>query len=144
MNVIEKHLSTGEYYAQIQREYLIAEFRRRIYFSPKDKRYYERVMGHKRDKINDISHRNRLDSIFNDDALNERTRRELFDYNGKPLFHMTDEDLRNYYSRGAEFAFAGQVWILEQMDGHGDLLLKHNTRVGETTLVHRDLTHRIL
>ena len=59
-----RNLSVAEYYQTIQREYLISEFRRKIYFSPKDKKYYQRVMTHKAEKINEIAERNHLDSIF--------------------------------------------------------------------------------
>jgi hypothetical protein len=142
MNKIVKNLSTGEYYAQIQREYLIAEFRRKIYYSLKNKKYYERVMKYKQEKINDISQRNNLNSIFNDESLMHEIKKEIFGYHNIPLFRMTDDDMLNYYSKGAEFSFAGKVWKLEQMDMHGDLLLKNSNN--ETTIVHRDCTFRII
>ena len=44
-----RNLSVAEYYAVIQREYLIAEFRKKIYYNPKDKNYYQRVMKHMAD-----------------------------------------------------------------------------------------------
>ena len=30
----DRHLSAAEYFLQVQREYIIAEFRRKIYFTP--------------------------------------------------------------------------------------------------------------
>ena len=36
-----KNLSVAEYFLQIQKEYLIADFRRKIYYSPKDKKYWQ-------------------------------------------------------------------------------------------------------
>ncbi len=141
MNKIVKNLSIGAYYAQIQREYLIAEFRKKIYYSPKNKKYYERIMNFKKEKINDISQRNNLNSIFNSADLMTEVKNELFDHNNKPIFRMTDEDMINYYSKGAEFSFAGKIWILEQMDMHGDLLLKNSNN--DTTIVHRDFAFRI-
>ena len=59
-----RNLSVAEYFLVIQKEYLIAEFRKKIYYNPKDKAYYQRVMTHKAKKINDIAKRNRLDSIL--------------------------------------------------------------------------------
>ena len=60
-----RNLSVAEYFLVIQKEYLIAEFRKKIYYNPKDKAYYQRVMTYKAKKINDIAKRNRLDSILN-------------------------------------------------------------------------------
>ena len=65
MDKKNRNLSVAEYFLIIQKEYLIAEFRKKIYFSKNDKIYYQRVMDGKKNKINDIAKRNRLDSIFN-------------------------------------------------------------------------------
>ena len=43
-----RNLSVAEYFHVIQKEYLIAEFRKKIYYNPKDKNYYQRVMNHKK------------------------------------------------------------------------------------------------
>ena len=114
-----RNLSVAEYYAVIQREYLIAEFRKKIYYNPKDKNYYQRVMKHKADKINDIAKRNHLDSIFNSVAKMEEVRSELFDVLGKPRFDMTQTDIENYYAVGNEFSFRGEAWILDQVNNDG-------------------------
>ena len=111
-----RNLSVAEYYAVIQREYLIAEFRKKIYYNPKDKNYYQRVMKHKADKINDIAKRNHLDSIFNSVTKMEEVRSELFDVLGKPRFDMTQTDVENYYAVGNEFSFRGEAWILDQVN----------------------------
>lgn len=42
-----RNLSVAEYFLQIQKEYLIADFRRKIYYSPKDKAYWTKVCGYK-------------------------------------------------------------------------------------------------
>lgn len=39
METQNRELSVAEYFIQIQKEYLIARFRSKIYFSPKNKRY---------------------------------------------------------------------------------------------------------
>lgn len=118
-----RHLSPAEYYAVIQREYLIAKFKKSIYYSPKDKAYYQRVMDHKFEKINSIAKRNKLDSIFNSDSLLNKINRELFDRNGKPKFELSDNDLHNYYATGNEFSFRGEVWLLDQVNSDGKLTL---------------------
>ena len=78
----QRHLSVAEYFLQIQKEYLIADFRRKIYYSPKDKAYYKKVMGYKKDKINAIAERNHLKSILNDVDKYAELRNLLFDSNG--------------------------------------------------------------
>lgn len=118
-----RNLSAAEYFLTIQREYLIAEFRKKIYYSPKDKAYYKRVMKYKADKINDIANRNRLSSILNDNARMKEVRSELFDLTGKPKFEMTELDLENYYATGNEFSYRGEVWLLDQVNHDGSLTL---------------------
>lgn len=118
-----RNLSVAEYFLVIQKEYLIAEFRKKIYYSPKDKVYYQRVMEHKVEKINDIAKRNRLDSILNSSSKLQELRNELFDKLGKPKFEMNETDVNNYYAIGNEFSFKGGIWILDQVKVDGKLTL---------------------
>jgi hypothetical protein len=112
----QKNLSVVEYYNILQREYLIAEFRSKIYISPNDKRYYKRVMQYKRNKIDDIAKRNNLDSIFTNAILNQECRDSLFEY-GKPLFEMNAKDEECYFSVGNYFSYMGEPWKLEEING---------------------------
>ena len=123
MDKKNRNLSVAEYFLIIQKEYLIAEFRKKIYFSKNDKIYYQRVMDGKKNKINDIAKRNRLDSIFNNSEKMEEMRAELFDKLGKPKFELTEIDIENYYAIGNEFSFRGGVWILDQIKEGGTLTL---------------------
>ena len=123
MDKKNRNLSVAEYFLIIQKEYLIAEFRKKIYFSKNDKIYYQRVMEGKRNKINDIAKRNRLDSIFNNSEKMEEMRAELFDKLGKPKFEMSPTDIENYYASGNEFSFRGDIWILDQIKEDGTLTL---------------------
>jgi len=123
MDKKNRNLSVAEYFLIIQKEYLIAEFRKKIYFSKNDKIYYQRVMDGKRNKINDIAKRNRLDSIFNNSEKMEDMRAELFDKLGKPKFEMSPTDIENYYASGNEFSFRGDIWILDQIKEDGTLTL---------------------
>jgi hypothetical protein len=59
-----RDLSYYEYYTQLQLEYMVAELRKKIYPTQKDKAYYQKVMDGKRKIIEDISLRNSLKSIF--------------------------------------------------------------------------------
>ena len=123
MDKKNRNLSVAKYFLIIQKEYLIAEFRKKIYFSKNDKIYYQRVMDGKRNKINDIAKRNRLDSIFNNSEKMEEMRAELFDKLGKPKFEMSPTDIENYYASGNEFSFRGDIWILDQIKEDGTLTL---------------------
>ena len=123
MDKKNRNLSVAEYFLIIQKEYLIAEFRKKIYFSKNDKIYYQRVMDGKKNKINDIAKRNRLDSIFNNSEKMEEMRAELFDKLGKPKFEMSPTDIENYYAPGNEFSFRGDIWILDQIKEDGTLTL---------------------
>jgi hypothetical protein len=123
MDKKNRNLSVAEYFLIIQKEYLIAEFRKKIYFSKNDKIYYQRVMDGKKNKINDIAKRNRLDSIFNNSEKMEEMRAELFDKLGKPKFEMSPTDIENYYASGNEFSFRGDIWILDQIKEDGTLTL---------------------
>lgn len=118
-----RNLSVAEYFDVIQKEYLIAEFRKKIYYSPKDKRYYQRVMNHKKKKIQDIASRNNLASIFNSDQKMTEIHDEIFDRLGKPKFDMSSVDIENYYSVGNEFSFHGEAWILDQLNSDGSLTI---------------------
>lgn len=121
-----RSLSVAEYFHVIQREYLIAEFRRKIYFSPKDKRYFSRVMEFKREKICDIANRNKLTSIFTSPEKMRDVRAELFDPLNRPMFAMSPKDWMNYYSVNSDFSYRGEVWKLDAVKG--DFITLYNER----------------
>lgn len=118
-----RNLSIAEYFLQLQREYLIADFRRKIYFNPKDKSYYQKVMGYKKEKIESIAKRNRLKNIFDDESTLEEVKKELFTADGKPKFDMNESDVENYYATGNEFSYKGKIWTLDYIQDDGTLIL---------------------
>lgn len=120
-----RNLSIAEYFDVLQREYMIADFRRKIYYNPKDKAYYRRVMEYKKVRIDDIASRNRLESIFTSESKKHAIQAELFDRLGRPLFEMNKVDLQNYYAIGNEFSYRGDVWILDSVNHDGTLTLYH-------------------
>lgn len=138
-----RNLSVAEYYSVIQQEYLIAEFRKKIYYNPKDKNYYQRMMSHKEDKIRDISGRNRLDSIFTNPDLMMEIRGNLFDRWGRPKFNMTPTDVQNYYSPGNEFSYKGEIWTLDQVNDDNTLTI-YSTKYQRYERVKKDEICRIL
>jgi hypothetical protein len=111
---MNKNLSVSEYFLIIQKEYLIAEFKKKIYNNSKDKEYYNRVMKYKKEKINSISERNFLYNIFTNENILQELRIELFS-NGKPLFIMTEKDWENYYQIGCEFSYKGEIFTLKEI-----------------------------
>lgn len=129
MNDNSRSLSVAEYFHVIQREYIIVEFKRKIYFSPKDKRYYEKVMRFKREKIEDIANRNKLLSIFTSTDKMQAVRAELFDAMGRPNFLTTPKDKANYYSINSDFAYRGEVWKLDAVNGECLTLYNERTQV---------------
>ena len=139
----QRHLSVAEYFLQIQKEYLIADFRRKIYYSPKDKAYYKKVIGYKKDKINAIAERNHLKSILNDVDKYAELRNLLFDSNGKPRFEMTAEDVKNYYCVGNEFSYGGEIYTLDQINEDGSLNI-YNQSIEQFKKVQKDDVCRIL
>ena len=126
-----RSLSAAEYFDTIQREYLIADFRRKIYYNPKDRAYYKRLMEHKAEKIRQISERNGLLSILNKEQKRKEVWDELFDKGWKPKFEMTDVDRKNYYLVGNEFSYDGEIYVLGKVDlenGIAILSQKHNKK----------------
>jgi len=110
-----KNLSVADYFEVVQREYLISEFRRKIYFCVKDKQYYQKVSAYKVEKIETIAKRNSLNSILNNQETYNAVYSELFFDNGKPKFELNEIDLFNYYTKNCEFSYAGNVVILEDI-----------------------------
>lgn len=129
MNNNSRSLLVAEYFHVIQREYLMAEFRRKIYFSPKDKRYFSRVMEFKREKIEDIAKRNQLMSIFTSPDKMRDLRAELFDPLNRPLFTMGPKDVANYYSINSDFSYRGEVWKLDAVKDDCVTLYNEHTQV---------------
>ena len=109
----DRRLTVAEYFNAIQREYLIADFKRKIYANSKDRSYYSKVANFKREKITDISERNCLKSVLNDKDVLKEFRNLLFSESGAPLFYMNEIDLRNYYTVDCEFSYKGKICILK-------------------------------
>lgn len=122
-----RSLSPAEYFIVVQSEYIQAEFRKKIYFSPKNKMYYEKLMGFKREIIEKISKRNRLKSIFDcDEKLNDIRRRCFRDGNGFPLFIMTSDDLNNYFLPENEFSYKGDIVMLKKANHSNQTAIVEN------------------
>lgn len=111
-------LSKMEFFNVLQEEYLIADIKKRIYFSPADKRYYEKVMEGKRTKIIDLSEKLKSGNIFNDKAIEKKFKDKLLPSKGLPQFQMSGDDLRNYFAPEAIV----KIWISEQEQLPGSIV----------------------
>lgn len=138
-----RNLSISEYFEVLQEEYMVAEFRKHIYFAPNDKAYYGRVMKHKKEKIDNIAKRNNLDSIFNSETKYKEVRERLFDHLGKPKFEMSEKDVTNYYNPGNEFSYQGKAWVLDEICQNGNLIL-YNIRESKYEEVKKNEVCRIV
>lgn len=137
-----RNLSASEYFMEIQREYLIADFRKKISFSPKDKRFFQKVCDFKAIKINDIATRNHLKSILNDNSMMEEVRVQLFGTDGIPRFELSETDIQNYYSIGNDFAYDGKIYSLCSIEGNE--LTLFSKFGGDSQTVPRERACRIL
>lgn len=109
-----RKLSTYQYFEVLQVEWLVADLRCRIYVNEKDKAYWRRVREGKKAKVENIADKNRLPTIFTDDALKRELEHRIYNDYTYPNFHYKDEDhkqsqgywdLQNYYSKGAEVRY---------------------------------------
>ena len=103
-------LNFNDFFACLQREYLVAELRYKIYMKAKDKEYYlHKEMEGKKRTIESIASRNNFPSIFTDQWLFEKYKSEIYNEWGLPNFiYRSDEDRTNrrpsdivsYFHRG--------------------------------------------
>lgn len=100
-----KNQSPLEYFDTLQKEYFVAEIRRKIYPSIRDKEYYKMLMERKKDKIQNISIRNRLDSIFTSDEVKMKYMQLVYPDRGLPKFDVCEKDIKNYYMTGSDVRF---------------------------------------
>lgn len=84
----------SDFFACLQREYLVAELRYQIYEKQKDKDYYlNREMKGKKEAIESISQRNNFPSIFTDKWLMSKYKDEIYNEWGLPNFiYRSDND----------------------------------------------------
>jgi hypothetical protein len=106
-----RNLSLYDYLEALQKEYINAELRKKVYPITKDKEFYKRTMLHKEEKINDIAKRNGLPTIFVDQSEHERLYALIYGESGLPKFIYRNEgdieefrkwDVINYFAEGSE------------------------------------------
>lgn len=107
-----RELPFKEFFENLQREYIVAELRYKIYPSERDKKYYkEREMEGKKKCIIDIAMRNNFESIFSSVTLHDKLHGEIYGECGLPNFIYRNNqdrlkrrktDIINYFRRGSE------------------------------------------
>lgn len=102
----DRKQTVAEHLDSLQSEYIVAQIRSKIYSLPKDKKYYERVMLHKKDKIEAIASINNLPTIFTDNSILVSFNSKVIPQWGIPNFiykneaeyiELRDQDIKNYF-----------------------------------------------
>ena len=123
-----------EYFIILQKEYIVAELRKKIYPDLSGKSKSEEIMEGKKKKIFDIAFKNQIKTIFPDmkvgvtSLYDEELRIKLYQEiygNSFPNFIYRDEhqksllaekDKKCYYSIGSEFKSGDLIGILIEVD----------------------------
>jgi len=88
-----------EYLNVLTKEYFVAELRRKIYSKSNDRKYWKKISGYKKDKIIDISNRNKLHHIFNDETKMNAAYNVFYPLNEIPPIILNQKDLFSYYKK---------------------------------------------
>jgi len=116
-----RNISTYQFLVELQKEHFIAELRSKIHTKKEQKDKLRQIMKYKIEKIEDVSSRNSLPTIFTSDEVREKIRSLVFDIDNKPKFELFNEyDELKYYSRGNEFKIlsedkTGQIGISQDV-----------------------------
>jgi len=94
-----RDLPMVDYLEILQKEYVVMEIRAKIYPTSKDKTYYKGIMSHKRAKIEDISKRNSIPSIFNDTGMKNYIDEKIINVRGIPNFIYRDKMAKDKYEQ---------------------------------------------
>lgn len=121
-----RNISILEYFNQLQIEYKLYELRTKIFPYKADKEKYKQVLEFKREKIEDISHKNNLSTIFDSEVKDEEITNEFYDDFGIPK-GMSKRDKYFYYYIGSDFVY----------EGNGYKLSKYNLNEG-TAVIEKD------
>lgn len=110
-----RNISTLEYFKILQMEYILYEVRSKIYPFGKDREKFRNIMEYKKTKINDISDKNEIGSIFTNVAkkLDFLQKFNLEFLNGNIG---TKKDKYFYYFIGSDFSFKGDVYKMLKYD----------------------------
>lgn len=106
-----RNITIYEFFCILQKEYIVAELRKKIYPALKDKKYYETLMSKKEEKIKDISFRNKFPSIFDSEGIKKTFYSAIYTERGLPNFIYNSDahkeifeqlDIENYFAKNSE------------------------------------------
>lgn len=107
-----RHLSPIDYLDALQVEYFVNMLKFYIYYAPNDRRYYKRVMGHKRYKIEHIADDNHIPCIFDDDDLYDEYKKKVFPEQGLPTVLLTPDEVDYYFCVGTDVKVNAEEKVL--------------------------------
>lgn len=129
-----------EYFITLQKEFIVAEIRKKIYPDLKGKEKSEEIMKGKKKKIFDIAMKNNLKTIFPDMKVglitlyDEQLRidlyREIYGNGGLPDFIYRDDhqkqklgfkDKKCYFYLGSDVSVEDGIGTIQQVDFENDL-----------------------
>ena len=152
-----RHLTTYEFLDILQVEFVVTELRRKIYTKKKDKTFFTKVLSKKREKIEDISSRNNLPSIFDDEYTKELYYSKVYTIFGLPDFHYTtdeqvqeykNKDIYYYYTLGSQFRVVDSnpimVGVLKQVNLDNNTCTLKIKGSPETKTLHLENISRII
>lgn len=97
-NTKSRDISLTELYSNLQTEFLSYYLRKKLYCKNFSENY-SIVCDQKKEKIEKISAKNNLPSIFNDGSVKERFLSKFLNETGAPNFSYKDEDIKKKMSR---------------------------------------------
>lgn len=104
--IMTNNLSLLEYFNKLQLEYLLYEFRLKIYVSRVDKDKFSKILQYKKQKISDISLSNGLFNMFNNEDIRNEIKKEFYNDFGVPKI-LNNKDKYFYYYLGGDFSYNG-------------------------------------
>ena len=114
----DRHLSPLDYLDVLQVEYLMNKLKHDIYPSPRDRSYYKKVMGHKKERIEGISAVNNLPNIFKDADLYEEYRLKVYPTQGLPVIKLTADEIAYYYTPQQDVRVNGDKVMVGKIESH--------------------------
>jgi hypothetical protein len=132
-----KNQSRFNFFESLQKEYIVAFVRSKIYPSVRDRKFYkERVMPGKKEKILEISSRNNLVSIFDKQEIFNEYYSSVIPNWGYPHFNYSseenrkwqyNEDMMNYFAVDSEVAINEEDGVKVGIITSNDFLLSNHT-----------------
>lgn len=97
-----RDLSILDFLEVLMEEYFIADLRSKIYNRKADRVYWKKIVGFKKEKIEDITERNSIKSIFYDKEMYLFKMDRYYPTNEICSLIKNNKDLRSYYNSGCD------------------------------------------